>query len=77
MNIEYKQNMDYTGQDVFVNGQKVGELLYGNLTQAPQDRTLVTMLSAEKGTTRYHKDMQSAKEWIKNSLENAKFMKTI
>jgi len=68
MIIEYKLNHNYTGQDVFLNGNKVGVLFYGDLTQAPQDRTPVTMINAEKGT-RYHKDMQAAKKWIKNILD--------
>lgn len=66
--IEYKPNHDYTGQDVFIDGDKVGVLLYGDLRQAPQDRSPVTMMNAEKGT-RYHKDIQAAKEWIKNTLD--------
>ena len=66
--IEYKSNHNYTGQDVFVDGDKVGALFYGDLRQAPQDRTPVTMMNAEKGT-RYHKDIDTAKEWIKGILE--------
>ena len=66
--INYKLNHNYTGQDIFFNGEKVGALFYGNLTQSPQDRTPVTMINAE---TRYHKDIQTAKEWIKDILEGA------
>jgi hypothetical protein len=69
--INYKLNHNYTGQDIFFNGEKVGALFYGDLTQSPQDRTPVTMINVEKGT-RYHKDIQTAKEWIKNILEGTR-----
>lgn len=68
--IEYKSNVHVSGYNVFVNGEKVGALLYGDCRLAPQDREFVTMLKAEKGT-RYHKSMDSAKDYVKTVYKGA------
>lgn len=65
--IEYKPNHEGTGQDIFVDNEKVGVLHYGDFRQAPQDRSPTTMLNMTR-STRYHKDVASAKQWIENTI---------
>lgn len=61
--LELKTDRDVRGKDIFLNGERVGWVSYGDLREFPADRKPVTMLKAERGT-RYHASWADAVAYI-------------
>lgn len=61
--LELITDRDVRGKDIFLNGERVGWVSYGDLREFPSDRKPVTMLHAENGT-RYHESWAAAMKYI-------------
>ena len=61
--LELITDRDVRGKDIFLNGERVGWVSYGDLRDFPSDRKPVTMLHAENGT-RYHESWAAAMKYI-------------
>lgn len=61
--LELKTDRDVRGKDIFLNGERVGWVSYGDLRDSYKDRRPVTMLKAERGT-RYHDSWADAIKYI-------------
>ena len=61
--LELRTDGDVRGKDIFLNGERVGWVSYGDLRDFPADRKPVTMLHAERGT-RYHESWAAAMKYI-------------
>ena len=61
--LELITDRDVRGKDIFLNGERVGWVSYGDLRDFPADRKPVTMLHAVNGT-RYHESWEAAMKYI-------------
>lgn len=68
--LELKDDRDIMGKDVFLNGQRIGWVSFGDLRAAHADRRPVTMLNTERGT-RYHESFDAAVKFIEQETGQA------
>lgn len=64
--MELKNDSDFRGKDVYVDGERVGWLGLGDMRVSHADRRPVTMLAIERGTTRFHENYEAAVAYIKD-----------
>ena len=62
--LELITDTEVRGKDIFLNGERVGWVSYGDLRDSYEDRQPVTMLHAERGT-KHHASFASAVAYIK------------
>ena len=62
--LELITDTEVRGKDIFLNGERVGWVSYGDLRDFPADRKPVTMLHAERGT-KHHASFADALAYIK------------
>lgn len=63
--LEFKHDRDIKGQDIYLNGSRIGWVSFGDCRKMPKDRRPVTILNCEK-VAKHHKSYNDALEYIKS-----------